>query len=568
MSKMYINTLREVPSEASIPSHILLLRAGMIKKVVSGVYGYMPFGYRSLRKIENIVREEMDMAGGNEVHMSAICPAELWKESGRWDAYGPELWRIKDRNAREFCLGPTHEEVFTDLVRNSISSYRQLPINLYQIQTKYRDEARPRFGLMRGREFLMKDSYSFDVDEANLDVSYKNMYKTYTKIFDRCGLYYKVVEADSGAIGGNNSHEFSALSDVGESELVYCNKCNMAATAERAVFKDDDLDNTEMLSTFEVSTPDMKTIEQVCDYLNVAYNKTIKALLFQKFDSDFKKDGLVVAFVRGDREVNITKLVNALDLPEFALEFANEEDILNAGFVPGFTGPVGINDCICVVDSELTNMKNLVAGANKKDYHLKNVNYDRDYTGDIVCDIKLLKEGDPCPVCGEPVKVARGIEVGQVFKLGTKYSSSMGALYKDEAGKDKPIYMGCYGIGVSRTLAAIVEQHHDEDGIVWPMAIAPYHVIITQVNMKDKEQTKVAEDLYNDLSSKGIEVILDDRDERAGVKFKDADLIGIPIRVTVGKLVTDGKVEFKLRSQDDKEEVSIKDVYELIKKEM
>ncbi len=553
MSKMHIKTLREVPAEAEIPSHILLLRAGMIRKLVSGIYGFMPMGWKSLRKIEEIIRQEMDAAGGQEIHMSAIQPAELWEESGRWNNYGPELWRVKDRNGRDFCLGPTHEEIFTDLIRSDVSSYRQLPMNLYQIQTKYRDEARPRFGLMRSREFIMKDAYSFDVDEAGLDASYKDMYEAYEKIYTRCGLTFRPVEADSGAIGGSNSHEFTALSQVGESEIAYCEHCDMAATSERAQCVDAPAETEEMKAMEEVETPGTKTIEEVCNFLHMDQKKSIKALLFVTYDEEGKEKGYVAAFVRGDRELNMIKLVNALDLPEHAVEFADEEKMAAAtGCVGGFTGPVGLHDCTIVVDSELVGLKNACAGACKEDHHLINVNYGRDYKGDIVTDIKMLQEGDPCPKCGQPVKYTRGIEVGQVFKLGTKYSDSMGAYYKDENQKDQLIWMGCYGIGVTRTLAAIVEQYHDDSGIIWPMSVAPYHVVLTVMKHNDEEQMNLANTMYEKLVKAGAEVLLDDRKERPGVKFKDADLMGIPIRITIGRDAADGKVEYKLRREEDK----------------
>jgi len=557
MSKMHFKTLREVPAEAEIPSHILLTRAGMIRKLVSGVYGFMPLGWRTLRKIEEIVREEMDAAGSQEILMSALQPSELWEESGRWYQYGPELFRLKDRNDRQFCLGPTHEEIFTDIVRSDISSWRQLPQNLYQIQHKYRDEARPRFGLMRSREFIMKDAYSFDLDEAGLDKSYQDMYDAYTKVFTRCGLTFRPVEADSGAIGGSNSHEFTALSEVGESEIAYCESCDMAATSERAACVDAVPADEEMLAMEKVHTPGTKTIEEVCDFLKLPKEKSIKALLFVTYDENYEQNGYVAAFIRGDRELNMTKLINALDIPEHAIEFADEKAMgAVTGAVGGFTGPVGLHDCTIVVDSELPAHKNMCAGACEEDHHLINVNYGRDYEGDIVTDLKLLKEGDPCPCCGKPVKYARGIEVGQVFKLGTKYSKAMGATYKDDNQQDHDIVMGCYGIGVTRTMAAIVEQHHDDNGIIWPMAVAPYHVIITLVKPDDEVQAGVAESLYQELTSKGAEVLLDDRKERPGVKFKDADLIGIPVRITVGRDAADGMVEFKERAKEENEKIT------------
>ena len=562
LSKMHIKTLREVPNEAEIASHILLLRTGMIRKLVSGVYGFMPLGWRSIRKIEDIIRQEMDCKGAQEIHMSALQPAELWQESGRWFAYGPEMWRVKDRNQREFCLGPTHEEVFTDIIRNDVTSHRQLPMNLYQIQTKYRDEARPRFGLMRSREFIMKDAYSFDKDYEGLDKSYNEMYEAYERVFTRCGLKFRPVEADTGAIGGSGSHEFTALSEVGESEIAYCDSCEMAATVERAACVDAaaDGDDVAMLEMEEVYTPGTKTIEEVANFLGLPQEKTIKALLFVTYDEEGKQNGYVAAFIRGDRELNMVKLVNALNIPEHSIEFADEEKMgAVTGAVGGFTGPVGLHDCKIVVDSELVGLKNLCAGACKADHHIKNVNYGRDYKGDIVCDLKTLKVGDACPVCGAPIKHARGIEVGQVFKLGTKYSAAMNATYKDENQKDQLLVMGCYGIGVTRTLSAVVEQHHDEDGIIWPVSVAPYHAIISLVNIKDEEQVAAAERIYEELQRAGVEVLLDDRNERPGVKFKDADLLGIPVRITVGKRAPEGVVEYKLRREAEKSEKTIEE---------
>ncbi len=575
MSRMYIRTLREVPAEAELPSHILMLRAGLIRKLASGIYGFMPLGLRTLSKVENIVREEMNRSGAEEILMSAIQPAELWQESGRWYAYGAEMWRVRDRNDREFCLGPTHEEIFTDIIRNGVSSYRQLPVILYQIQAKYRDEARPRFGLMRSREFIMKDAYSFDRDEAGLDESYKLMYDAYGRIFTRCGLSFRAVEADSGAIGGNSSHEFTALAENGESRIVYCEKCEMAATDERAICADDPASGEEMLPLETVSTPGTKTIEAVADYLKLDKKQTMKALLYETLDEKGEHSGYVAAFVRGDRELNEIKLVNALGIPEHALRFADEEEMSAAtGCVGGFTGPVGLHDCTVVLDSELRGMRNLCAGANKSGFHMINVNYGRDFEADIITNIKMIKEGDPCPVCGAPVRFTRGIEVGQVFKLGTKYSEPMGAVYKDENMKEHNILMGSYGVGVSRTVAAVIEQHHDENGIIWPAAVAPYHVIVVITKINDETQLAVADKIEKELEAKGIEVMVDDRDERPGVKFKDADLLGIPVRITIGRRAAENVVEYKLRAEakDLMREVSADEAVEMsvmyIRKEM
>ena len=561
LSQMHFKTLREVPTEAEIPSHILLLRAGMIKKTVAGVYTYMPMGWRTIRKIENIVREEMDAKGAEEIYTQSVQPAELWKESGRWDAYGPEMWRLKDRNDREFCLGPTAEEVFTDIVKSDVTSYRQLPRMLYQISDKYRDEARPRYGMMRSRVFIMKDNYSFDKDAAGLDESYEKMYEAYSNVFTRCGLNFRPVEADTGAIGGSNSHEFTALCEYGESEIAYCDRCDLAATVEKAACVDAaPQDYVEMLPLEKVYTPGTKTIDEVAEYLKLDKKQTIKALLFVTYDAEGNENGYVAVFIRGDRELNMTKLVNALNIPEYAIAFADEEKMSAAtGCVGGFTGPMHLHDCKIIVDSELPGLKNLCAGACETDHHYINMNYERDYKGDMIVDLKTLKEGDECPNCGAPVRHARGVEVGQIFKLGTKYSEPMKAIYKDENQKDQLIWMGCYGIGISRTFQAIIDmpQNHDDNGIIWPMSVAPYHVIITQVKPGDEAQDEVAGRIYKELTGAGVEVLWDDRDERPGVKFKDADLIGIPVRITVGKLAAEGVVEYKLRRDQDKTEKTV-----------
>ena len=563
LSQMHFRTLREVPTEAEIPSHILLLRAGMIKKVAAGIYSYMPMGWRTIRKIEQIIREEMDAKGAEEIYTQNVQPAELWKESGRWDAYGPEMWRLKDRNDREFCLGPTAEEVFTDIVKSDVSSHRQLPRMLYQITDKYRDEARPRYGMMRSRVFIMKDNYSFDKDAAGLDESYDKMYEAYSNVFSRCGLNFRPVEADTGAIGGSNSHEFTALCEYGESEIAYCDCCDLAATVEKAACVDaTPQEDTAMLPLEKVHTPGTKTIDEVAAFLKLDKKQTIKALLFVTYDAEGNEQGYVAVFIRGDRELNMTKLVNALDIPEYAIAFADEAKMAAAtGCVGGFTGPMHLHDCRIVVDSELPGLRNLCAGACETDHHYINVNYGRDYKGDIVTDLKTLKEGDACPICGAPVRHARGVEVGQIFKLGTKYSAPMHAVYKDENQQDQLIWMGCYGIGVSRTFQAIIDmpQNHDESGIIWPMAVAPYHVIITEVKPGDEAQDAVSQKIYDALTKAGVEVIWDDRNERPGVKFKDADLIGIPVRITVGKLAGEGIVEYKRRRDADKREIGVEE---------
>ena len=563
LSQMHFRTLREVPTEAEIPSHILLLRAGMIKKTVAGVYTYMPMGWRTIRKIENIVREEMDAKGAEEIYTQSVQPAELWRESGRWDAYGPEMWRLKDRNDREFCLGPTAEEVFTDIVKSDVTSHRQLPRMLYQISDKYRDEARTRYGMMRSRVFIMKDNYSFDKDAAGLDESYDKMFEAYSNVFTRCGLNFRPVEADTGAIGGSNSHEFTALCEYGESEIAYCDCCDLAATVEKAACVDAaPQEDVEMLPLEKVYTPNTKTIDEVAAFLKLDKKQTIKALLFVTYDAEGKENGYVAVFIRGDRELNMTKLVNALGISEYAIEFADEDKMAAAtGCVGGFTGPMHLHDCKIIVDSELPGLRNLCAGACEKDHHYINMNYGRDYKGDMVVDLKTLKEGDECPICGAPVRHARGVEVGQIFKLGTKYSEPMKAIYKDENQKDQLIWMGCYGIGISRTFQAIIDmpQNHDDNGIIWPMSVAPYHVIITQVKPGDEAQDAAADRLYRELTDAGVEVLWDDRDERPGVKFKDADLIGIPVRITVGKRAAEGVVEDKLRRDADKSEKTVEE---------
>ncbi len=559
MSNMLISTLREVPAEAEIDSHKLMLRAGMIRKMAAGVYNYMPLGLRVLKKIEDVVREEMNSAGAQEFLASAIIPAELWQESGRWDAYGAEMFRLKDRGERDFCLGPTHEEVFTDIARNEIKSYKQLPLNLYQIQTKYRDERRPRFGVMRSREFVMKDAYSFDKDQEGLDLAYDKMHDAYVKIFNRCGLDAKCVAADSGAIGGSNSAEFMVKSEVGEDDVVFCTKCDYAANIEKAYSPADKEDKQEYKELIKVETPNVKTIEELVEFFNTDKKKFAKTILF---NADGK---IVAAMVRGDREINEVKISNAIGEVN-SLELASAEEVRNAtGAEVGFAGPIGIKVDMLLVDEEVANMYNFIVGANETNYHYDNVNYGKDFEG-IIGDYRNVTEGQQCPVCGEKVTIARGTEVGHIFKLGIKYSEAMNAKFIDEDGKEKPFIMGCYGIGVTRTMASIIEQHHDDNGIIWPLSVAPYHVSVIPVNVKDEDQVNAANELYEKLTSMGVEVLLDDRNERAGVKFKDSELMGIPMRITVGKKISDGEVEFKLRN-GEMEVIKISDVYNIIEDE-
>lgn len=560
-SKMIIPTLKEAPNEAVIASHILMLRAGLIKKLVSGVYNFLPMGLRTLHKIENIIREEMDRSGAQEILSSAMQPKELWVESGRWSKYGPELIRFKDRHDHEYCLGPTHEEIFTDLVKDLVKSYKQLPLNIYQIQTKYRDEMRPRFGLMRGREFIMKDAYSFDVDEKGLEASYQNMYETYKRIFDRLGINYKIVLADTGAIGGNGSHQFMALSDVGESTIVYCDHCHYAADEEKATsIASVRYEKEEFKDVEEVLTENKHTIEEISEFLNVPAGKTVKTMIY--YAEDNKTFGAFL--VRGDYEVNEIKVANALNSSEAFIRLATDEEILSLGSVQGFIGPVNLNkDVKIFVDNEVKELTNFVVGSNKKNYHLINVNFQRDFDG-VVGDYKKAKAGDLCPVCHQPLKSERGIEVGQIFKLQTKYSLPMNCVYLNEQGKSLPMVMGCYGIGVTRTFQAMIEQHHDDDGIVFPLQVAPYHAVIVPVNYNDEAQKALAESIYEKLSSQHVETVLDDRLLKIGFKLKDWELIGIPNIIIVGRRASENIIEYKDRKINDKVEMSSDEVVEKI----
>lgn len=556
-------TLREVPAEAEIMSHKLMLRAGLIRKLAAGVYSYLPLGLRTLQKIENIIREEMNDAGAQELLMAALLPAEAYQASGRWEVFGPNMFKLKDRNNRDFCLGPTHEELFTQTVIDNVRSYKEYPMTLYQIQTKYRDEGRPRFGVMRGREFIMKDAYSFDLNQEGLDESYKKMYDAYCRIFTRLGMDFTVVDADSGAMGGSGSQEFMAKSPVGEDGIAYCDACGYAANYEKCECIVNEKPQVEGDFDIEkIHTPNVHTIDELVEFMNAEAYNFAKTIIYKADDK------YVAVMVRGDREINEVKLKNLLgciDDPELAAP-AVVREITNAEV--GFAGPVGL-DIPVYVDKEVTFMKNFIVGANETDMHYKNVNIGKDFEPAVVADLRIVEEGDVCPKCGQPIKTAQGIELGHIFKLGTKYSDALGLKYLDENGKSQTVIMGCYGIGVTRCIAAAVEQNYDENGIIWPVSIAPYHAIVIPVNSKNEEQMAEAERVYEELKSKGIETLLDDRAERAGVKFKDADLIGIPVRIVVGKKCGEGIVEYKERKMESavekQVETAIDDVVEFIK---
>lgn len=549
-SQTLLPTLKETPAEAEVVSHRLLLRAGFIRKLTAGIYSYLPIGLAAMRKVENIVREEMNRAGAQELLMPMVQPADMWRETGRYEKYGPELLRFRDRHDRESCLGPTHEEVITDIARKELHSYRNLPINLYQIQTKFRDEIRPRFGLMRGREFVMKDAYSFDVSDEAAGVSYMKMYEAYKKIFTRCGLSFRAVQADSGAIGGSFSHEFMVLADTGEDTIVVCKDCEYAANMEKAVVKLVEDDQAQAPAELEkIETPGKRKVDAVCDFLSIEPKQLVKTMVY-------KADGKPVAvLVRGDREVEEVKLKNLLGVAD--VELADDKEVFEATGVPtGYLGPVSIK-IRTVADQEVAVMQNFYVGGNEKNYHLKNVNFERDFQVEAVADLRQITTSDPCPECGGKLDTTEGIEVGHVFKLGTGYSESMNATFQDRDGKEKYFVMGCYGIGVSRIVAAAIEQNHDENGIIFPVPLAPYTVIIVNLGVNDETINTAAETLYRDLQTAGLEVLIDDRDERPGFKFKDADLLGIPYRVTVGKsFLKNGTLEIKCRKDGTIQELT------------
>jgi len=563
-SKLYAPTLKEAPSDSDLVSYEYLVRGGFIRKVAAGIFTYLPLGNTVLQKITAIVREEMNHAGCQELLMPIAQPANIWKESGRWDDYGPEMMKLQDRHNRSFTLGPTHEEMITVTVKNELVSYKELPKNLYQINTKYRDEIRPRFGLLRAREFIMKDAYSFHTNEASLDETYQQMYQAYERILERMGLDYMAVEADSGAIGGSDTHEFVILAENGESPLLTCKECGYRATDERAQYQAQyDYPDEALADIEEVSTPDQKTIDQISTFLKVETKKIVKSLLFKG------KTGYILALIRGDLEINLAKLKAIVN--DQTLELAQPDDVLKDFSTPiGFIGPVGLEKegLKIIADLSVKGLKNFVTGAMKWDKHFINVNVDRDFHVGIWQDIKMVTKGDACPNCSKPLEETRGIEMGQVFKLGQKYSKSLDANFTDEDGNKWPFFMGCYGWGISRSIAGVVEQLHDENGILWPLSLAPYHIIITLINPKDETQTQAAEAIYHLLKKAGEEVLLDDRENSPGSKFKDADLIGIPIRVTVGKGIQKAKVELKLRNHSQKNEISISEGFDLLLQEI
>lgn len=554
-SRLYSPTLRELPADAVVVSHQYMLKAGMMRKIGNGIYSFLPLAWRSIQKVEKIIREEINKTGAQEIMMPIVQPAELWQKTGRWDVFGPEMFKLKDRNDREYCLGPTHEELVTSLIQMDTTSYKQLPISVYQIQNKYRDEKRPRFGLMRSREFIMKDGYTFDADEEGLDKQYKLMYDAYTRIFTRCGLTFRPVIADSGAIGGSGSHEFEVLADSGEADIVYCENCDYAANIEAVdpLTVKCDIHNDKEKELVE--TPGQHTIEMVCDFLHAPVAQSVKAVVYNV-------DGLVVlAMVRGDHEVNETKIqhiYNAINV-----DMASDEDLKKVGLTAGYISPIGLKrtkDFDILVDPTVMEMQDACCGANEKDKHYIHVNPARDFTDVRVETIRQIQEGDVCPHCGGKIVRCRGIEVGQVFKLGTKYSEALHATFLDNQGKSHPFVMGCYGIGVTRTVAASIEQNHDDDGIIWPVAIAPYEAVIVPANNKSEEVMAAARKLYEDMEDSRDEVVLDDRNERAGIKFKDADLIGYPVRVTIGKKwQQSGCVEIKIRRSGEVVEVPLEE---------
>ena len=562
ISQLFYQTLKEVPREAQIPSHQLMFRAGMIQQLASGIYNYLPLAYKSIRKLETIIREELEKKGCQEVLLPYVQPSELWEESGRWGYYGPELLRFKDRKGGDFCLGPTHEEVITDMVRKNLKSYRQLPWNIFQIQTKFRDEVRPRFGLMRGREFIMKDGYSFDVDEEASKITYQKMYDAYTAIFSRCGLTFRAVDAATGNIGGDMSHEFQVLAQSGEDLILSCDKCSYAANVEKAVTKRSEgiRDSSLFEDTEKVHTPGCKTIEEISDFLKMDASRFIKSIVY------IIDEEPVLILIRGDLDVNESKVQTMMGAN--SVELADDKTVLEiTGAGTGFAGPVGLKKKVKILaDYSVTSRENYVSGANEDDYHLINVNYGKNYTSDLLGDITFATAGESCPHCDGTLEEHRGIEVGQVFYLGTKYSKAMNCSYLDKDGKDQLAVMGCYGIGVGRTVAAAIEQNHDEDGIIWPVALAPFEAVVLPLQMNKEEVVQAGDSIYETLISMGVDAALDDREERAGFKFKDADLIGYPLQIIVGaRSLENGEVEVKIRKTDEKMNLPLDKVTSFVK---
>lgn len=555
ISGLFLPTLFEDPHEAELISHKLMLRAGLIRQLASGVYSYLPLGYRVLTKVSRIVEEEMDAIGGQEVLLPALHPKELWEETGRWTAYGPDMFKLNDRRSRDFGLGPTHEEIITDLVRSEVRSYRQLPLLLYQIQTKFRDEIRPRFGLMRAREFQMKDGYSFDVDEEKADKTYDLLYKAYSRIFSRCGLSFRAVEAESGLIGGSISHEFMVPAEAGEDLMVLCNSCDYAANLERAECgKPDELQRGELAELTLVETPGMKRVDEVSRFLGIKPEQLVKTLIYKAGDL------VVAALILGHQELNKTKLIRTIGKAN--LELADSETISAVTGAPvGFAGPIGLSGIKIIADNSIKGQANLVVGGNKADAHYTGANYDRDFQINSWADIKVAQRKDPCPQCPGRLEIRRGIEVGHIFKLGTKYSQAMKAVFIDEDGQEKPFIMDTFGIGVSRIIGAVIEISHDENGIIWPMSITPYQVLILPINVQDEAQWDLSLEIYRMLQKEGIEVLLDDREERPGRKFTDSELIGIPLRIVIGnKTKQTGQIEISIRQSQEKRFVPLEDL--------
>ncbi|MDK2946161.1 MAG: prolyl-tRNA synthetase [Geotoga sp.] len=549
-SRLYAPTLKETPADSDIKSQELLIRGGFIRKAASGIYSYLPLGWKVVRNIEKIVREEMEKIEAQEILLPVIQSSDIWKESERWFDYGPEMMKFEDRHGREFALGPTHEEMITSTIKNELNSYKQLPMNLYQITTKYRDEIRPRFGVLRAREFIMKDGYSFHKTDESLNETYQDYYKAYEKILERMNAKYVVVEADNGTMGGNESHEFQILAENGESIIVYCEECGYSATIEKATsnevfsYEEEELKDKEI-----VSTPNVKTIDEVSEFLNLPKEKIVKSILLRGRDKD------ILALIRGDQTINISKLRNLIGDQTIQM-FEPEEVKKEYGIETGFIGPIDIKDVYIIADQSLKGIKNFVVGSMKKDFHIINANVDRDFKVEEFADIREVKSGEKCPNCSSKINFKKGIEVGQVFKLGTKYSEKLNATFTDQDGKNKPFKMGCYGWGISRTLGAIVEQFHDENGMIWPLSLAPFQIEIIQITDKDKEIVESSNEIY-EMLKENYDVVLDDRKVSAGFKFKDSDLIGVPLKVVIGKTLKEGKIELKLRGQKNGELVSI-----------